>query len=242
MTKTKDIVMKVILIFLLKLQDTFNNIFKSNADNNNHEGKTYSTATVKRIQRLQNKLVKLEQSYSVNIEGLKQVYNKELFEYDRRYQEFAKSNHRYEIGRITKEEFETAKLKIKPYEDVLKEAEENLSNAEKYRQEEVQNIINELIQLQSVYADDMVNSVKRKSKELQKARHAYLKAISNVGYDYKAVVNTNEIIQRYSEQAGRYYNRQVLHEFEVKSDSLPVLLNDLQVEQETVSRALNGLI
>ncbi|WP_262177745.1 hypothetical protein [Saccharococcus sp. Marseille-Q5394] len=215
-----------------KLKQFFVRLFKKK------NNKQKVSRTIKRIEQLRDMLPHLDHKFSVEIEGLKQTYHAELFQYDREYREYAEKRHKYDMGRLSEEEYQTASKKLQPFTEAMEKAKAELENAEEVKKEKMQRLLAEIEALQDAYINDLAVAMEDTAHKLQQIRQDYLKMVADIADLNNHAMQTDTTLRKYNRIVGLHYDNKLLRAYEIGVNS--VEFPSLEITTTDIHKALKN--
>ncbi|WP_010530915.1 hypothetical protein [Lentibacillus jeotgali] len=196
---------------------------------------------VTRINQLKQELTSLTYGYNKSLAGLKADYNSKLTEYERYYQQYKDVFKQYTKKLASEHDVKDAEQALKPYEESLQEASEELDKVQGFKKEDTLNIINQIQELQDAYTNALAEEIQQTANKLQHQKQAYLKGVVSVGKAYQDAIDTDKVIERHLKEFGFNHNAKMAEMLGIKTEKAPVSLQHLTISDNEVNQALQGI-
>lgn len=188
---------------------------------------------------LKDELKHITEAYDNNYSKLSTQYNNLLFKYEEQYKKLKDAHLKHRNRMISDAELKQAEEALKPYKNQVEEAGYELDTVQRYKEEDVLYIINEIEAVKEEYLEELTEEIAEASNELQDLKQTYLGKIIYIGSKYKSVIDTENLMKKHLKNTNGFtYNSNMKKTLELKTDNLPVSLSDLTIEKEAVKKAL----
>lgn len=233
------------LRLLYKLKVYFTALFTGSKGSRYEEGlefndSTASSYTIQRVERLKSKINHLDYKYTNNIADKQQAYHDKLFHYEKVLAEHEDAETKFNAMRITDTELDVAKGKVAAHELELRDAEKAVRTAEDFRKAELLDVLNEISRLEDSYTNDIAKGMTDTASQLTAAKKDYLKTVGKVSYGLRHVIETDDVMEKYSRILGISYDGKMEKLLSLKGEDLAGHVNDMGIDTEEISAALNG--
>lgn len=196
--------------------------------------------TIAIINQLKQKLIKLTEGYNASAGRLQTSYNIKLHDYEKQYQLLQEAHKLHQNKAISDSDLKQAEQEVKLFQEDLHDAGAEIDKVKQYQKEDILEITSEIDALKGKYTDEMATRIKVASMKLKEQKEAYLNNIFSIGEGYRGVLDTEKVMKKYLQENGIKYDSELKKMLEIKTENLPILLDDLLVDAGLINDAMVG--